>query len=92
MLAEINVLGLRDLKPAFGWLPVTKAFLEFDMSSLKVPGEATSIANIRTTPSDKGPNPTLNTVLKFNFSMPKDKLYCPSLSCAVYDNLFMGLS
>jgi hypothetical protein len=31
---EINCLGLRDLKPALGWVPVNKAFLKFDMNSL----------------------------------------------------------
>jgi hypothetical protein len=31
---EINVLGLRDLKPALGWVPVNKPFVKFDLNSL----------------------------------------------------------
>jgi hypothetical protein len=31
---DINILGLRDLKPALGWVPVNKAFLKFDLNSL----------------------------------------------------------
>lgn len=36
---EINILGLRGLKPALGWLPVNKAFIKFDLNSLCMPGE-----------------------------------------------------
>jgi len=36
---EINVLGLRDLKPPLGWVPVNKAFVKFDLNSLQLPGE-----------------------------------------------------
>lgn len=31
---EINVLGLRDLKPALGWVPVNKPYVTFDLNSL----------------------------------------------------------
>lgn len=34
---EINVLGLRDLKPALGWLPVNKPYVKFDLNSLQIP-------------------------------------------------------
>lgn len=31
-------------------------------------------------------------MLKFNIKMPTDPLFCPTLSCGVYDYLFMGMS
>lgn len=31
---EINVLGLRDLKPCLGWVPINKAYVKFDLNSL----------------------------------------------------------
>ena len=89
---EINVLGLRDLKPSLGWLPVNKAFLKFDLQSLSIPGDDHDLKNVETKSSEKGKHPNLNTVVDFDIKMPVDPLYCPSLGVAVYDNLFMGLS
>lgn len=89
---EINCLGLRDLTPAVGWLPVNKAFIKFDVNSLQIPSEKLLIQNIQTQPGESGPNPTINTIIRFNFSMPVDKTFSPVLSCIVYDNLFKGLS
>lgn len=36
---EINILGLRGLKPSLGWMPVNKAFIKFDLNSLALPGD-----------------------------------------------------
>ncbi|CAG9312955.1 unnamed protein product [Blepharisma stoltei] len=91
-VVEINCLGLRDLQPALGWLPVNKAFIKFDMNSLQVPGENLVIRNAQTPPGDSGPNPNISTIIKFTCKMPIEKLYAPSLTCTVYDFLFKGLS
>ena len=48
--------------------------------------------NIQTIPTAPGPNPTMNSTMKFQIPLPTDPLYCPSLSCAVYDYIFRGLS
>jgi hypothetical protein len=45
---EINVLGLRDLKPPTGWLPINKPFVKFDLNSLQIPGEELKIRNVQT--------------------------------------------
>ena len=39
-----------------------------------------------------GSDPTLNTLIEFNAPLPVEELYCPRLSCAVYDNIAMGLN
>eukprot|EP00358_Blepharisma_japonicum_P000350 CAMPEP_0202954358 /NCGR_PEP_ID=MMETSP1395-20130829/50744_1 /ASSEMBLY_ACC=CAM_ASM_000871 /TAXON_ID=5961 /ORGANISM="Blepharisma japonicum, Strain Stock R1072" /LENGTH=564 /DNA_ID=CAMNT_0049669833 /DNA_START=548 /DNA_END=2243 /DNA_ORIENTATION=- len=36
-------------------------------------------------------NPNVNTVLSFTCKLPRDPLYCPTLTCTVHDNLFAGL-
>jgi len=89
---EINVLGLRDLKPALGWVPVTKPFVKFDLNSLQMPGEEIKIRNVQTQPKEPGANPNINTIIKLNIKMPVDPLFCPALTASVYDHLFMGLS
>ena len=35
---EINILGLRDLKP-FSMLPIKKAYIDFEMNSLNISGD-----------------------------------------------------
>ena len=88
---EINILGLRDLKP-LSILPVKKAYIKFDMNSLNVTGkEKDSLNPIITLPKDCGSNPTINTVIKFDVQLPKDEIFMPELQCEVYDNLFSGM-
>ena len=89
---EINVLGLRDLTPAVGWVPVNKPFVKFDLNSLQIPGEELKIRNVQTQPVETGTNPNINTVIRFDMKMPVDPLFCPALTASVYDYLFMGLS
>ena len=36
--------------------------------------------------------PTLNTFIEFNAPFPVDELFCPRLSCVVFDNIAFGLS
>ena len=89
---EIYALGFRELKPAVGWLPVNKAFLKIDLRAITFPGETLLISDLSTHPCSPGPNPNLGAVLTFKCKIPKDPLYCPSLSCNVYDYLMSGVS
>ena len=88
---EINILGLRQLKP-LSVLPVKKAFIKFDMNSLNVTGRPEdALQPIVTVPGDTGPNPTINTIIKFDARLPKDEIFIPQLQCEVYDHLLSGL-
>ena len=87
----INVLGLRDLESP-GILPIRKPFIKFILRSLLPPNRAHGIENIQTQPSATGANPTISTVIKFSVYLPSDPLYCPSLTCGVYDYIFKGNS
>ena len=88
---EINILGMRNLQSE-GILPVKKPFIKFNLKSLLPPSLASAIDNIVTNPHDGGSNPTISTVIKFNIHLPTDPLYCPSLTCGVYDYIFKGIS
>lgn len=48
--------------------------------------------DITTNPSGGGSNPTFAQMLRFSAMMPSEEIFCPSLQCAVYDNLLFGLS
>ncbi|MGL4948160.1 MAG: hypothetical protein ACRC42_02120, partial [Mycoplasma sp.] len=88
---EINVLGLRQLKP-LSLLPVKKAYIKFDMNSLNVTGnDEDALQPIQTVPGDGGADPTINTVFKFDARLPKDEIFIPQLQCEVYDNLWSGM-
>ena len=88
---EINLLGLRDLKP-LSLLPVKKAFIKFDMNSLNVSGlSEETLQPIKTEPKDSGSNPTINTVIKFDVKLPKEDIFMPELQCEVYDHLLSGM-
>ena len=88
---DINVLGLRQLE-SFGLMPIKKAFVKFAVKSLLPPEKAQAVTNVSTDPNAPGPNPNINTMLTFNVQLPVEELYCPSLSCDVYDYVFMGLN
>ena len=88
---SINVLGLRNLE-SVGILPVKKPFIKFYLKSLLPPSKSGVVDNIQTQPHSPGPNPTLSTVIKFKISLPTDPLYCPTLTCGVYDYIFKGIS
>lgn len=57
-----------------------------------MPAENTAIQNIQTQPKALGPNPTINTTIEFSIPLPTDQLYCPRMSCMVYDNIYLGFS
>jgi len=87
----INVLGMRNLESP-GILPVRKPFINFMLRSLLPPSRSQATTNITTQPSATGNNPTISTVVKFKIRLPNDPLYCPSLTCGVYDYIFKGIS
>lgn len=88
---SMNILGLRGLQSP-GVLPVKKAFLNFNLKSMVPPALGTNLNNIRTEPKMAGSDPTLNTLIEFNAPLPVEILFCPRMSCQVFDNIAMGLS
>lgn len=88
---NINILGLRELQ-SVGILPVKKAFIIFNLKSLVPPEDGSALENVKTQPGAPGPNPTINTLIKFSLPLPTDPLFCPRLSCSVHDNIFKGFS
>ena len=88
---EMNILGLRQLKP-LGMIEVKKPFIKFDLNSLNVTGKPEDAhANIQTVPVSGGANPTINTVIKFDTKLPKNDIFMPELQCEVYDHMLSGL-
>jgi hypothetical protein len=88
---SMNILGLRGLQSP-GLLPVRKAFLQFNLKSMVPPKLGSDLSNIRTEPKMAGSDPTLNTLIEFNAPLPVEELFCPRMSCSVFDNIAMGLS
>jgi hypothetical protein len=89
---DINmlILGLRSLESP-GILPVKKAYTQFNFSSL-VPPNSIALPDVKTHPGPTGPNPTINTTMKQTVPLPIDPLFCPRLTCFVYDNISLGWS
>ena len=88
---EINILGLRDIKP-LTMLPIKKAYIKFDMNSLNVSGEEkNNLPSKVTQPKDKGSNPTINSALKFEINLPINEVFMPQLQCQVFDYIYSGL-
>jgi hypothetical protein len=88
---EINVLGLRQLE-SFGLMPIKKPFIKFRIKSLLPPEKAQAVTDIKTDPNAPGADPNINTTLTFSIQLPTEDLYCPSLSCDIFDYVFSGLS
>ena len=88
---EINILGLRQLKP-LGIIGIKKPFIKFDLNSLNVTGNPEDAhANIQTVPVSGGANPTINTIIKFDVKLPEKDIFMPELQCEVYDHVLAGL-
>ena len=66
--------------------------MKIDLRAITFPGEIELISEISTQPSTHGANPNIGAVLSFKCKIPKDPLFCPSLSCNVYDYLLSGIS
>lgn len=89
---DINVLGMRDLKPALGWLPVNKAFLRFDLNSLELPGSAITAKSVETQPFEEGTDPNIMTIISAGCKMPLDPLYASNFTVTVHDSILSGAS
>ena len=88
---EINILGLRDIKP-LSMLPIKKAYIQFDMNSLNISGKKQdSLPVKKTQPKNKGSNPTINSAIKFDLNLPENEIFMPQLQCQVYDYIFSGM-
>jgi hypothetical protein len=85
----MNILGLRNLQSA-GMMPVKKANILFNLKSMVGPDVGNAIENMKTEPGAPGPDPTLNTLIEFSIDLPTDVLYCPRMSCTVYNNVMFG--
>ena len=88
--AEINVLGLRDLKP-LSFIKIKKPYISFDLNSINV-SNGENVSPVTTSPNEAGANPNINTFLKFMIKLPKNELYIPEFQCDVYDHVLGGLS
>lgn len=78
---KIKLLGLRNLR-SFGLLPVTKAFVKFDINSIRRPEDLSSNKNkaeIITQPKEAGPNPNIQSIVAFDVLLPEDIAYMPVL-------------
>ena len=90
-ILEVNILGLRQLE-SYGLMPIRKPYVVMRAKSLLPVDKADSVANVKTDPNASGPNANINNTLSFNVDLPTNPLYCPSLTCDVYDYVFMGFS
>lgn len=73
-------------------MPVKKAFVNFNLKGLVPPRIGTNLKNLKTDAKSPGANPTINTLMEFFVPLPIEPLYCPRLSCQVYDQVFAGFS
>lgn len=49
------------------------------------------LVSLKTQPKEGGPNPNINTVMKFDVCLPEKEIYVPSLQCMVNDYMLAGL-
>ena len=89
---EINALGLRSLKP-LSFIKIKKPYISFDLNSINVSStNGENLQPVTTLPNETGPDPNINSVIKFMVKLPKDELYIPEFQCDVFDHVLGGLS
>jgi len=91
---NMKILGLRSLE-SIGVLPVKRAFVRFDIDSLKKNTERSFLPEKKalvTEPLEPGSNPNIMTVINVEVMLPINPDFCPSMQCVVYDYLIKGLS
>ena len=89
---EINTLGLRGLKP-LSFIKVKKPYISFDLNSINVSAtNGEDLPPAQTLPNETGPNPNINSLIKFNIKLPTNDIFVPVLQCNVYDHVLGGLS
>ena len=54
------------------------------------PSKSAVVENIQTNPVS-GPDPNINTLISFCLDLPEELIYCPVLTCEVFDQIFLGL-
>jgi len=54
------------------------------------PEKAIAVSDITTDPA-VGNNPNFNTIITFSSSLPVEDIYCPALTCDVFDRVFFGI-
>ena len=88
---EINALGLRSLKP-LSFIKIKKPYVSFDLNSINVSSNGENLQPVSTLPNETGPDPNINSVIKFTAKLPKDEIFIPEFQCNVYDHVLGGLS
>ena len=89
---EINALGLRSLKP-LSFIKIKKPYVSFDLNSINVSStDGEYLPPVSTLPNETGPDPNINSVIKFTAKLPKDETFMPEFQCNVYDHVLGGLS
>ena len=89
---EINALGLRSLKP-LSFIKIKKPYISFDLNSINVSSTVgESLRPVSTLPNETGPDPNINSVIKFSAKLPIDETFMPEFQCNVYDHVLGGLS
>ena len=81
---DINVLGLRNLVST-GLLPIRKAFVKFGIKTLLPLSQAKAVRNVYTMPKEGGSNPNIKTSIQFEVKLPSNSIFCPRMTCDVYD-------
>jgi hypothetical protein len=76
-----------------GVLPVTKAFIKFDIKSIRRPEDTNALArnDIITQPKDTGSNPNIQSIIAFEILLPEEIQFMPSIQCFVHDYVLRGL-
>lgn len=75
-----------------GMFPVKKAYVRFNTKNMLPPDKAQVVTNIQTEPKAPGRNPNVLTMISFSCDLPEEKIYCPKLSCEVFDMVCKGWS
>lgn len=91
MNIEINLLGLRGLKSS-GLLPIKKAFVKMSVRSMLPPEESIAHEDKIIPGEENGPDPNFCAHINLKLNLPIERMYMPSMSCSVMDQVFMGFS
>ena len=89
---EINALGLRSLKP-LSFIKIKKPYISFDLNSINVSAtKGQNLDSVKTLPNEIGSDSKINSVIKFQAKIPKEKLFIPEFQFDVFDHVLGGLS
>jgi len=79
---NLKILGMRNLEST-GILPVKRAFVKFDVDSLRRRDDKTFLPEkkfVRTEPLNPGSNPNILTVINLELNLPRDPAFCPAMT------------